>query len=196
MVRNDKRLRRERHEFGEAPPRPAFRHHGVEKIISGGQTGVDRAALDIALELGIPCGGWCPKGRRAEDGEIPPRYPLAETETSDYRQRTRRNVQAADGTLILTRGTLGGGSALTQTLAGKLGKPCLVVDLAQNRNLRPVRAWIKTNAIGVLNVAGSRESGQSGIYAEARRFLTRMLGARKSAAQSPARRRKASTPST
>ncbi|MEK7816539.1 MAG: putative molybdenum carrier protein [Pseudomonadota bacterium] len=196
MVRNDKRPRRGRHEFGGALPQPAPRHHSVEKIISGGQTGVDRAALDIALELGIPCGGWCPKGRRAEDGAIPPRYPLAETKTGDYRQRTLRNVQAADGTLILTRGTLGVGSALTRTLAGKLGKPCLVVDLAQNRNLRPVRAWIKTNGIGVLNVAGPRESGQSGIYAEARRFLTRMLGARKPTAQSPARRKKASTPST
>ncbi|OGI39628.1 MAG: hypothetical protein A2V91_03900 [Candidatus Muproteobacteria bacterium RBG_16_64_10] len=177
-------------------PRSAPRHHTVEKIISGGQTGVDRAALDIALELGIPCGGWCPKGRRAEDGVLPPRYPLAETEIGDYRQRTRRNVQAADGTLILTRGALGGGSALTRSLAGKLGKPCLVVNLAQDRNLRPVRTWIKTNGIGVLNVAGPRESGQSGIYDEARRFLTRMLGARKSGAQSPARRKKASTPST
>jgi len=191
MMRNYKHLRRGRHKFGEALPRPAPRHHTVEKIISGGQTGVDRAALDIALELGIPCGGWCPKGRRAEDGVLPPRYPLAETETGDYRQRTRRNVQAADGTLILTRGTPGGGSALTRSLAGKLGKPCLVVDLAQDRNLRPVRVWIKTHGIGVLNVAGPRESGQSGIYDEARRFLARMLGA-----QSPARRKKASTPST
>ncbi len=157
---------------------------------------MDRAALDAALALGIPCGGWCPKGRRAEDGVIPDRYPLIETETKDYRERTRRNVRDSDGTLILSRGPLSGGTALTRSLAGKLGKPCLVVELAQDRNLRPVRAWIKTHGIDVLNVAGPRESGQSGIYDEARRFLARMLGARKSGAQSPTRRRKASTPST
>ena len=72
------------------------------KIISGGQTGVDRAALDVALELGLPCGGWCPRGRRAEDGPIDPRYPLTETPWDGYPQRTEWNVRDADGTLILT----------------------------------------------------------------------------------------------
>lgn len=79
------------------------------KIISGGQTGVDRAALDVALELGLPCGGWCPRGRRAEDGVIAERYPLTETRSARYAVRTVRNVRAADGTLVLTRGQPSGG---------------------------------------------------------------------------------------
>src|SRR5438552_18876277 len=82
-------------------------------IHSGGQTGVDRAALDVALELGLPCGGWCPKGRRAEDGPIPARYPLIETSSPFYPQRTKRNVLDSDGTLILTFGCPTGGTALT-----------------------------------------------------------------------------------
>src|SRR6266571_9073801 len=82
----------------------------VSKIVSGGQTGVDRAALDVALELGIPCGGWCPRGRRAEDGIIPERYPLIETPTTAYPQRTERNVRDSDGTLVLTVGRADGGT--------------------------------------------------------------------------------------
>src|SRR5436305_1193025 len=82
-------------------------------IFSGGQTGVDRAALDVALELGIPCSGWCPRGRRAEDGTIPPRYPLQETRSLAYPVRTRWNVRDSDGTLILTRGRPDRGTALT-----------------------------------------------------------------------------------
>lgn len=74
------------------------------RVISGGQTGVDRAALDVALELGLPCGGWCPAGRRAEDGPIPARYPLTETAGADYVERTRRNVVEADATLVLCHG--------------------------------------------------------------------------------------------
>lgn len=87
------------------------------KIISGGQTGVDRAALDAALQLGIPCGGWCPKGRKAKDGPIPDRYPLKETESGSYPVRTEMNVRDSDGTLILTWGRPTGGTALTVRLA-------------------------------------------------------------------------------
>src|SRR5688572_16678238 len=103
------------------------------KIISGGQTGVDRAALDVALELGLPCGGWCPKGRKAEDGVIDPKYPLQETSTDDYPQRTEKNVQDSDATLILTRGKPDGGTALTRSLAREHKKPCKVVNF-----LKPV----------------------------------------------------------
>src|SRR5947209_13063019 len=95
----------------------------VAKIVSGGQTGVDRAALDVALELGLPCGGWCPRGRRAEDGPLPARYPLTETSWEGYPQRTRWNVRDSDGTLILTRGQPDRGTALTIKLAQRLGKP-------------------------------------------------------------------------
>src|SRR5437870_6380616 len=96
----------------------------LTKIISGGQTGVDRAALDVALELGLPCGGWCPKGRRAEDGPIPARYPLAETPWSGYPQRTLWNVRDSDGTLILVDGEPDRGTQLTIELAKRKKKLC------------------------------------------------------------------------
>jgi len=136
---------------------------------------VDRAALDTALALGIPCGGWCPKGRRAEDGVIPMHYPLTETTSKDYRVRTRRNVRDSDGTLILTRGPLSGGTALTRRLAKELDKPCLVVDLAQRPRASDVRTWLASNSFHILNVAGPRESNQPGIYLQAKKFLRRVL---------------------
>jgi hypothetical protein len=89
----------------------------LEKLITGSQTSVDRTALDVGLALGLAVGDWCPKGRRAEDGMIPDRYPLTETPERDYQARTRRNVEDADGTLILNLGTLDGGTALTVKLA-------------------------------------------------------------------------------
>lgn len=169
MVRQYKRLRRGRHEFGGAGA-------VVGKIISGGQTGVDRAALDVALAFGIPCGGWCPKGRRAEDGIIPARYPLTETTSKDYRVRTRRNVRDSDGTLILTNGPLSGGTALTRRLVKELDKPCLVVDLTQRPRTSEVRAWLASNKIYTLNVAGPRQSSKPRIYPQTRRFLQKVFG--------------------
>jgi hypothetical protein len=147
----------------------------VHKIVSGGQTGVDRAALDLALELGLPCGGWCPKGRRAEDGPLPERYPLRETASPAYPPRTAINVRDADGTLILTRGTPDRGTALTARLAERDGKPYRLVDLAQRPDPAGVRAWMDESGIGVLNVAGPRESSNPGIYAEAKAFLRALL---------------------
>ena len=150
----------------------------VERIVSGGQTGVDRAALDAALALGVPCGGWCPGGRRAEDGPIAERYPLVETPSAQYAERTRLNVRDSDATLILTRGALTGGTALTADLAGELGRPVLVVDFADwevAAALSAVRAWIDARAIGTLNLAGPRESTVPGIYAESLAFLTELL---------------------
>lgn len=146
------------------------------RIISGGQTGVDRAALDVAIALGIPCGGWCPKGRRAEDGPLDPRYPLKETSAPDYMQRTEWNVRDADGTLILTQGEVTGGTASTVELARRLGKPSLVVDLTQHPPPEAIRRWAAQHQVRVLNVAGSRESQRPGIYHEAVRFLREVLG--------------------
>src|SRR3990167_2671567 len=102
----------------------------VQKKKKGGQTGVDRAALDVALELGILCGGWCPNGRKAEDGAIPARYPLQELPSGGYRQRTKRNVRESDGTLILFRNELTGGSAFTADVARKEAKHCYTVNLS------------------------------------------------------------------
>ena len=145
----------------------------LEKVVSGGQTGVDRAALDVALELSIPCGGWCPKGRRAEDGSIPAKYPLQESPTTNYAERTALNVKESDGTLILSRGSLRGGTALTKTFAERYQRPCLVVDL-QNATTPQISDWLLVNSIRVLNVAGPRESSQPGITRQSVAFL-RML---------------------
>ena len=145
------------------------------RIVSGGQTGVDRAALDAALEQVLPCGGWCPRGRRAEDGAIPERYPLRETAETDYAMRTRRNVEDSDATLILHRGVLSGGTALTERLANRLGKPCLLVDLDVEPDTGTVRDWLRSHGVRVLNVAGPRESHGPGIHDQALAFLRRLL---------------------
>jgi hypothetical protein len=99
-------------------------------VISGGQTGVDRGALDAALEAHAPCGGWCPEGRKAEDGPIPARYPLRELPGGSYTQRTRQNVADSDRTLVLTFGLATGGTARTIEFCRRLGKPHLIVDAA------------------------------------------------------------------
>src|SRR5437588_205155 len=103
----------------------------IARLVSGGQTGVDRAALDAALEMGVPCGGWCPKGRKAEDGRIDDRYPLVETPSPGYSQRTRWNIRDADATLILSWEELTGGTLLTVNECRKAGKPHTVIDLAR-----------------------------------------------------------------
>jgi len=147
----------------------------LERIVSGGQTGVDRAALDVALRLGIPCGGWCPRGRRAEDGRIPDRYPLHETPSADYAQRTEWNVRDSDATLILFRGRLTGGSALTSRLAEKYRRPCLEVDLASPSEARAIRAWLRGNGVRVVNVAGPRATLDQDLTAPAGRLLAEVL---------------------
>lgn len=141
------------------------------KLVSGGQTGVDRAALDAALAAGLPVGGWCPRGRRAEDGIIPSRYPLMETPSRRYAQRTAWNVRDSDGTLILSRGPLRGGTRLTAQLARGTHKPLLLVDLAQTTDWAPALAWLRAHRIQVLNLAGPRESAAPGIQAQARAWL-------------------------
>ena len=144
------------------------------RIVSGGQAGVDRAALDVALELGIPCGGWCPAGRLAEDGVIPPRYPLRETPSVDTAQRTRWNVRDSDATLILATGPLTGGSELTARVAREIERPLLVLD-PTTPGREALLAWLQPLLRPVLNVAGPRESTRPGIYALAHAFFLAAL---------------------
>ena len=147
----------------------------IERILSGGQTGVDRAALDVALSMGLACGGWCPKGRRAEDGALALRYPLQETPSEEYAERTTWNVRDSDGTLVLTKGTPTGGTAFTLQTAVQLGKPCLVMDLRKAPSPSTVHRWLTRHRIRVLNVAGPRESVSPGITQEAEAFLRAVL---------------------
>jgi hypothetical protein len=153
----------------------------VQKVMTGGQTGVDRAALDVALTLGIACGGWCPKGRRAEDGPIPDRYPLQETPDANVAQRTGWNARDSDGTLVITEGPATAGTASTIDLTVVFRKPCLVVDVsdssdpASERSVAEIVAWIIENDIHTLNVAGPRESTAPGIYQRAASLLSLML---------------------
>lgn len=147
----------------------------VRKIVSGGQTGVDRAALDYAIDKGISHGGWCPSGRLSETGRIPDRYHLRETETAFYVERTAMNVQDSDGTLIITRGRPSGGSAMTKHECIKQKKPYFVYNLkAKGDAYADVARWIKENKISVLNVAGPRNSKQPGIGADAYQVLTQV----------------------
>ncbi len=155
----------------------------LEKIVSGGQTGVDRGALDAALALGIPCGGWCPRGRGAEDGPIADTYPLTETPSEAYEERTAWNVRDSDGTLVITPPFPGGGTAYTLYLLGQYDRPWAVVDLdriaASPDHLaaegQRIRTWIRHHHIRVLNVAGPRESKRPGATAHSERFVRELL---------------------
>ena len=145
------------------------------RIISGGQTGVDRAALDVALELGLEAGGWVPRGRRAEDGSIPDRYPVRESASRNYARRTRLNVRDSDATLVLTRGAPVGGTETTIHIAEEMARPFLVVDLEAAPEPAAGRAWLETMSPGVLNVAGPRESTAPGIHEQAVEYLKCLL---------------------
>lgn len=147
----------------------------VRKIISGGQTGVDRAALNVAIRFDLPCGGSCPRGRRAEDGVIPLSYPLIETPRPSYEQRTVQNVLDADGTLIICKGVPTGGTAYTIEQCNKHSKPHCVVNLGQPLDIYQVWDWLNTHHIRTLNVAGPRESTCPGVGEEAQQFLAALL---------------------
>jgi len=147
----------------------------IRKIISGGQSGVDRAALDVALERGIECGGWCPSGRRAEDGTIDEKYPLNETSSRHYAQRTEWNVRDGDGTLVVTVGEPTGGTALTLKVVEKYGKPALILDPTEKGAVEAFHEWVGRENIETLNVAGPRESSMPGIYVVAAFFLHKVL---------------------
>ena len=133
----------------------------LRKIVSGGQTGIDRGALDAALDAGFPCGGWCPGGRQAEDGAIPARYPLAELEGGGYSERTLKNVLDSDGTAILVRGEIEGGTAQTRDWCVAHGKPLVVIDAGRTDKREAgseLGAFVERGNIAVLNVAGPRAS--------------------------------------
>lgn len=149
------------------------------RIVSGGQTGVDRAALDVAMEMGIEHGGWCPRGRLAEDGHVPDRYLLRETASVDYAVRTEQNVIDSAATLVLFWNRLSGGSRLTVTLADRHERPCLAVDLDTadfEAELGRARMWLNDCRPETLNIAGPRESNVAGVRAAAKRFLRFLFG--------------------
>lgn len=142
-------------------------HRFCQHIVSGGQTGADRAALDFAIRHGYTHGGWVPRGREAEDGRIPAKYQLVELAEGGYRQRTRRNVQDSGGTLIVNVGALEGGTHATLQFARRLGKPCLVVQLDNGvapEAIAGALAWLRAHAIQTLNIAGPREGRRPSIH--------------------------------
>ena len=151
-----------------------LRKNMLLKIISGGQTGVDRAALDAAIKMDIAHGGWIPKGRLTEEGPLPESYAMRETQGSDYAERTGKNIEEADATLIISRGKLTGGSALTLRLAKEYQKPCLHIDLEQQAAFQAaitISQWIAGEQIEILNVAGPRASKDPQIYSKTRKLL-------------------------
>ena len=157
--------------------KPTEHRHGVQRIVSGGQTGVDRAALDVAIALGIEHGGWCPLGRRAEDGPIDSKYQLVETDSVDYAVRTQKNVIDSDGTLLLYRERLQRGTLLTHQIAKRHGKPLLRVRLDRPVSIDRIVKWLSEHSIRVLNVAGPRASSQVDIEKQAYDLLKKVFGA-------------------
>lgn len=159
------------------------------KIVSGGQTGADRAALDAAIALGIPHGGWLPKGRKTEDGPLPLRYQLKELDSYRYRPRTEKNILDSDGTLICSYGSLTGGSALTEALAIKHNRPFLHIDFehtAPDRAISFIENWMDAHSIKVLNVAGPRLSSETRIYESVYKLLSQILMLKKEKEQTAA----------
>jgi hypothetical protein len=150
----------------------------IHKIVSGGQTGVDRAALDVAIKLGVPHGGWVPKGRIAEDGPLPEVYQMRETSTALYAERTEKNVVDSDGTLIISRGELTGGSEATREMATKHARPWLHINLDRTTAFRAavtIREWLATHDIRILNIAGPRSSKEPRIYQDTLALLESVL---------------------
>ena len=148
----------------------------ISKIISGGQTGVDRAALDVAIELDIEHGGFVPKGRLSEDGSIPLKYNIIELESEDYSVRTLKNIQYSDGTLILHKGEITGGTALTEEFCYLKKKAVLTINILDEFKVIQLNfnMWLETNIITILNIAGPRES-EGQIYKKAKDLLIRLL---------------------
>lgn len=150
----------------------------IKKIISGGQTGVDQAALDAAMSVGVAHGGWLPAGRMTEEGPLPLQYVLQELPGGSYPDRTRENVAAAEATLIISRGKLSGGSALTAKIAASMAKPFLHIDLKilkKTEAVDVIESWLQKCRPGVVNVAGPRASSDPRIYRDAFEIIERIL---------------------
>ena len=149
------------------------------KIVSGGQTGVDRAALDVALQTGIECGGWCPEGRLAEDGAIPILYRLTELKGGGYNARTKQNVIDSDGTIIIYFDTISGGTKQTLLFCLKLKKPYLLIDatkLLPEYAAERIYKFVVINSLAILNVAGPRASSVPIAYNYTLEVITAFLG--------------------
>jgi hypothetical protein len=154
-------------------------HNQVIKIISGGQTGADRAALDFAIKHSIPYGGWVPKGRKTEDGTLPEKYHLQEMPTGQYSKQTEKNVLDSDGTLIISHGLLTGGSALTTSFAELHKKPWIHIDLemaSYSDAAKMIHEWVERDGIKILNVAGPRARKDPMIYQAVMDLLEEMIG--------------------
>ena len=151
----------------------------IRRVVCGGQTGADRAALDTARELGIETAGWVPRGRWGEDGRVPDCYPnMNETKSADPALRTEYNVRDSDGTVVFSHGEVFGGTKWTVEVGGKLRKPMLCLDLAtQSEEAAAIRLleWTTAEGIEVLNVAGPRHSEDGGIYSAVRAVLVTAL---------------------
>jgi len=150
----------------------------IKKIVSGGQTGADRAALDVAVEYGIPHGGWIPRGRKTEDGRLSEKYHLKEIQSISYPRRTELNVIDSDGTLIISHGNLSGGSAYTLEMAKKHKRPCVHIDLneiSEYKAVEIIKYWTDVKGIETLNVAGARASEDPEIYEVTKNLLKSVL---------------------
>jgi Circularly permutated YpsA SLOG family len=165
-----------------------MKNNFIKEIVSGGQTGVDRAALDIAIDLEIPHGGWCPHERKAEDGIIPAKYNLQEcpaptqAESIDpdaiYKIRTELNARDSDGTLIILKNDPIGGTLYTIAMAKKYNKPCFIFNLLSNTEISDAANWIVNNNIHKINIAGPRASQTTDIYNSAYNVLFQLLNHR------------------
>lgn len=147
----------------------------IPKIISGGQTGADRAALDFALKNNIPCGGFCPGGRKAEDGTINPKYPLEETLSSEYSIRTAENVKSADATMVVFYKKKDRGTMLTVKLLQYYSKPFIELCLSEPVSVKAIKSWLEQHKTAILNIAGPRESRDPGIYAATYTLLEQLF---------------------
>ncbi|MCB4791270.1 MAG: putative molybdenum carrier protein [Elusimicrobia bacterium] len=148
------------------------------KIISGGQTGADRAGLDVAIALGLEYGGALPKGRKTEDGPLDLKYKsMTELSTDNYPARTEKNVKDSDGTLMFVDGKIGKGTALTIKICEKLHKPYLIIDFQDKKkdHVKNIAKWLKILKPRALNIAGPRESGELGIYEKTCKTLREAL---------------------